>query len=113
MRAYEKATNTHEFSNVAPLIHSKATYFFSDGTFAGRAAIRKAFEKTWSTIKNETYRIKNVRVLSSTNDLAVVTYEFSWRGRRNGRIVSGKGRGTNTLRKSRGKWQMLGEHLSV
>jgi ketosteroid isomerase-like protein len=113
MRAYEKATNLHSFARVESLIHPKARYFFSDGTFNGRAEIRKAFEKTWRSIKDETYCIKNVRALRVKPDLAVVTYEFSWKGTRQGRVASGKGRGTNTLVKSKGTWQVIGEHLSV
>jgi ketosteroid isomerase-like protein len=113
MHVYEKATNTHEFSLVAPLIHPEARFFFREGNFAGKSAIKKAFEKTWRSIKNETYRITHVRELARDADLAVVTYHFAWKGERGGKKVSGRGRGTNTLVRNGIKWAVIGEHLSV
>ncbi len=46
LRDYEQRTNTHRFAEVAPLIADNAVYWFNDGSFQGKDAIKQAFEKT-------------------------------------------------------------------
>ena len=59
LKIYEDATNTHVFSNVAHLIHPKATYHFTDGDFMGIKAIQKAFPETMLAI--DTFRSEVAR----------------------------------------------------
>jgi len=113
LEQYESATNTHDFSNVWPLIAPKAVYWFSDGRHVGIAAIEKAFVSTWKRIKAETYRIKNVRWLVVTDAAGVCAYDFEWSGSVQGNIRKGKGRGTNVIIKRGNQWQILHEHLST
>ena len=98
MREYERRTNTHRFEQVAPLIADDAVYWFSDGSFRGKAAIRRAFEATWTAIRDEHY--------------AVCAYTFRWQGQTSNGPAEGTGRGTSVLRKQDGDWQVVHEHLS-
>jgi ketosteroid isomerase-like protein len=113
LKDYEKQTNTHDFKKVQPLIATNAIYWFSDGTYKGMPAIRRAFIRTFNTIKDETYSLKNVRWLVIARDMGVCTYDFYWSGKVGGKRKSGKGRGTNVMVKNKGRWQMLHEHLST
>ena len=40
MQEYEKRANTADFDQVAPLISDDAVFWFSDGSFVGKSAIR-------------------------------------------------------------------------
>jgi ketosteroid isomerase-like protein len=112
LKKYEDATNSHDFDQVAPLLAVDAVYWFSDGSFEGREAIRAAFIKTWDTVKQEIYRIEDVRWLAVSATAAVCVYSFSWQGIINGVQRSGVGRGTNAMVKAKGNWLMVHEHLS-
>lgn len=112
LRQYEAATNTHDFTNVAPLIHQDALYRFTDGDFAGIEAIQKAFEDTWARIQDETYSISDLKVVSIDSHSASVSYTFHWAGMVDGQSKSGTGRGTNVLVKNEKGLQCIYEHLS-
>lgn len=113
LQKYEKATNSHDFSNVKELLDEDATYWFSDGNYAGIAEIEKAFVTTWNKIKDETYSIENVKWVSLDENSAVCTYKFKWRGIIDGQSKQGEGRGTNVLIKRESKWYIVHEHLSA
>lgn len=112
VKQYEAATNSHNFDTVEPLIAKDAVYWFSDGSFEGHQAIRKAFESAWDTVKNEVYTITNVRWLAVSDTVAVCVYDFTWKGEIDGAQKSGGGRGTNALTKTATGWQIVHEHLS-
>jgi ketosteroid isomerase-like protein len=112
LREYERRTNTHRFEEVAPLIADDATYWFSDGIFQGKDAIRRAFEQTWEVIKDEHYTIANVQWLVDEEQASVCTYFFHWQGNVDGEVRQGTGRGTSVLRKYGDDWKVVHEHLS-
>ena len=112
LKEYEKQTNTHDFENVRPLIAPDAVYWFSNGTHKGIRTIEKAFVKTWGKIREESYRIENVQWLVASEKMGVCIYNFYWRGKVNGKIKTGSGRGTNVILKQGGRWQIVHEHLS-
>jgi ketosteroid isomerase-like protein len=112
MRDYETATNSHDFEKVVPLLSPTAVYWFSDGSFIGIEAIRKAFIETWGKIQNETYSLHNIQWIAANEELAICIYEFHWEGLVDGQLWSGKGRGTNVVGQEDGQWKMLHEHLS-
>ena len=113
MQEYSRTTNTHRFEQVAPSIADDAIYWFSDGsTHEGIAAIRAAFEHNWGVIRNEVYRIDDVRWLAQDEHLAVCTYRFRWNGETEEGLRSGEGRGTSVLRNDGGSWRIIHEHLS-
>jgi ketosteroid isomerase-like protein len=112
VRRYELANNGHDFDQLAPLIADDATYWFTDGSYQGLGAIRAAIERTFATIVDEVYEIRDLEWLAVTAELAVCRYRFWWQGLIDGRSESGQGRGTNVLVKRDDGWKMLHEHLS-
>ena len=112
MDEYAIRTNTHQFDSVAELIAEDAVYWFNDGSFLGRAAIRQAFEATWAAIQNEIYRIDDVRWLVQDQHSAVCIYTFHWQGQVNNAVVQGSGRGTSVLSSINELWLVVHEHLS-
>jgi len=109
---YARRTNTHKFVVVAPLIAADAVYWFSDGSHRGLDSIRLAFERTWSIIQDEHYAIDDVEWLIVEGRSATCIYTFRWRGRIDGAIRTGSGRGTSVVRKVDERWQVVHEHLS-
>jgi len=109
---YARCTNTHQFDAVAPLIAEDAVYWFSDGSYRGLSSIRLAFERTWSIIHDEHYAIEDVEWLTVDTSSAACIYTFHWRGRIDGMLREGSGRGTTVLRQIDERWQVVHEHLS-
>ena len=108
----EQKTNTHRFEEVAPLIADNAIYWFSDGSFYGKAAIKGAFERTWVWIQDEQYAIEDVQWLVDDESAAVCVYTFRWQGVVEGSQAQGMGRGTSVFQKVNDRWQVIHEHLS-
>lgn len=110
---YARRTNLHRFEEVAPLIADHALYWFSDGSsHEGIDAIRQAFESNWRAIRDEVYRIEDVRWLAKESDLAVCVYRFRWEGEGRAGPIAGEGRGTAVLQRINGSWRVVHEHLS-
>lgn len=108
-----RATNTHDFDSVSPLLAPDVVYHFTDETIRGRAAARAYFERTWHTVRDEEYEIEDAEWLVSTDATAVAIYRFVWRGLIDGRARSGSGRATNVfVRAEEGRWLLAHEHLS-
>ena len=61
IRAYEQATNSHDITQLIPLIAPRAVYWFSDGSHRGREAILSAIAETFATISNEIYQINDLK----------------------------------------------------
>jgi ketosteroid isomerase-like protein len=112
MAEYEQAANSHEIQRALPLIADDATYWFTDGSYRGREEIVGALERTFATIQDEVYEIRELEWVSATDEFAACRYRFSWRGMVGGQPSSGRGRGTNVLVKRDGAWQVQHEHLS-
>ena len=113
MTAYEAATNAHDLNALLELIADDAIYLFSNQTaHIGKPAIQKAIQANFEAIREETYRIQNLKWLASSNDVAACVYEFDWSGTTNGKPVSGHGRGTTVIRLVDGQWKVAHEHLS-
>lgn len=114
IKAYEAANNSHIWTNVSPFIAPNATYWFTDGSYAGIAEIQNAIQRTFDEIQNEVYAITNVQWPIQSDSVAVCIYSFHWQGIINGAEQSGSGRGTNVLAKNEdGVWQIIHEHLSA
>lgn len=113
LKEYENATNSHKFEKVKPFIDKNATYWFSDGVHEGIVDIEKAFVSTWKKVEDECYSITDVNIIVYEKNIAVCTYTFTWRGKINGIIKSGKGRGIEVLQKKSEKWVIMCEHLST
>jgi ketosteroid isomerase-like protein len=110
--AYEKATNSQDFSRVAPFIADDATFWFTNGTFVGKDEIQEAFEDTWQHIQDETYTISDVDWVAINDLVAVCTYRFKSDGLVNSKRQIYEGHGTNVLKRLGDSWQIVHEHLS-
>ncbi len=112
LREYEQRTNSHHFEEVKPLLADDAVYWFSEGSYQGKEAIKQAFEKTWDIIQNEHYAIENIQWLAKDETVAVCIYQFHWQGMIEGHLQQGVGRGTSVFQKLDGDWKVTHEHLS-
>lgn len=110
--SYEKESNSHSFDNLTKMIHKDAIYRFSDGDFIGINAIKKAFINTWKKLNNDTYKIKNLKIIYNSNNSASVYYNFKWTTEIDGVKKSGAGRGTSVIIYENGRLQCVYEHLS-
>lgn len=113
IQVYEQKANTKNFDQVKPFIHTNAIFWFSDGSFHGLEEIKNAFEKTWDNLKDEVYKISDLRWLVQKDSEAVCIYKFSSESTFNNKKVIFNGRGTNVLKKIDNKWLIVHEHLSL
>jgi ketosteroid isomerase-like protein len=109
---FEEAANSADFDRVAPLIADDAVYWFTDGSFEGLDDVRQAFEQTWATIREETYRIGDARWIAVSDTVAVCVYRFTSSGMVDGHPFAASGRGTSVLVRGTGGWKIVHEHLS-
>ena len=112
LAAYEDRINHHDFDLLTDLIAPDATFWFSDGTHVGIAAIRGAFERTWQALADETYRLDQREWIAEGDTAAACIYRFNWKATVDGRQSSGSGRGTTVLRRVDDRWWIVHEHLS-
>ncbi len=112
--AYELALASQQWKNVEPLIHANACVTFSTGTVhKGIEAIKEAYEKNFSLIRNEKYSVTDVHWVSKTNHTAVYLFNFHWKGIINGVQAEGSGKGTATIVFEEGQWKLIAEHLGA
>ena len=112
MGEYERANNSHDIERVVPFLAKDAVYWFSDGSFRGVEEIRAAIEKTFATILDEVYEVRDLEWPVLGDDVSVCRYRFTWTGLVEGEHRCGQGRGTNVIVRRDGEWKMLHEHLS-
>ena len=112
LKQYETRINLHQFDAVVPLIAEDAVVWFNDGSFTGHEAIRGAFERTWTSLADETYWLTDLRWIAVGGVAASCIYQFNWKSTISGQEASGYGRGTTVLRKGPDGWRIVHEHLS-
>lgn len=112
LTAYESAANSRDFNAVLPFIADDVIFWFTNGQYEGKESVRRAFEDTWSAIKNETYTISNVRWAAKNYWVSVCTYDFESDGIVDGKRQVYRGKGTNALARIHGSWRIVHEHLS-
>lgn len=107
--AYAERINRHDFDLLTDLIAPDATFWFSDGTHTGIAAIRTAFETTWQVMgSDEHYWLDQHQWVADADNAAACTYRFNWKTP----AASGSGRGTTVLKRVGDRWCIVHEHLS-
>ena len=112
IRAYEQALATQDWTRVEPLVHPDACVTFSNGTVhKGSSQVKAAFEKNFSSIKDEKYSITNAHWVMKTNGAAAYLFDFHWSGIINDKPAHGSGRGTSVIVRDGDTWQLLVEHL--
>lgn len=113
IKAYEQALATQDWDVVEPLMDKDACVTFSNGTVhKGRSAVQTAFEKNFSLIKSETYRMTNVHWVRRDENIAVYLFDFEWTGVIAGKRAAGKGYGSTVLVRDAERWKLLLEHLA-
>lgn len=112
LKKYEVEINKNNFDLLVPLISRDCVFWFSSGTFCGLDETRKAFEKTWNMIKNETYWLSDIQWIAEGDSASVCIYTFHWNGIIDDKHCEGKGRGTSCFRKEGSEWKIIHEHLS-
>lgn len=111
--AYKAALSTQEWQNVEPLIHTNCCVTFSNGTVhKGIEAVKAAYERNFSLIKNEKYIISNIHWLLQSECTSVYIFDYSWSGEINGQLVQGSGRGTAVLVCESNNWYLMAEQLT-
>ena len=112
VQRYEQALATQDWTVVDPLVEDDACVTFSTGAVhIGKPAIRHAFEQNFSAIEDEVYRISNIHWVDRNNETAIYLFDFAWKGRIDGELANGGGRGTCVLRRRDNGWRLLIEHL--
>jgi ketosteroid isomerase-like protein len=111
-RQYEQVLGTHQWSQVAPLIHERACVTFSTGqVHKGKPAVQQAFEANFASIQDEHYEMLNVHWIVQNADMAVYLFDFRWTGQVGDREAHGGGRGKSVIVREGESWQLLAEHL--
>lgn len=113
LEQYIKATNTHDFSEVARLLHPEAVYWFGDKECRTMEEIQAYFEQAWRSIQDEKYSASQVQWVVKTDGAATCIYYYRYEGYFQGKFVQGGGRATNVfLKDEQGDWRLVHEHLS-
>lgn len=109
LAAYAERINRQDFNLLTDLIAADATFWFTNGTYVGIAAIRNAFESTWQLMgSSEVYWLDQQQWIAESDGAAACTYRFNWKTDSS----SGAGRGTTVLRFVDNRWWIVHEHLS-
>lgn len=110
---FEAAQNAQVFDQVIPFLHPDVVFRFNDGDFRGLDEARGAFEATWAhDVKDERYWTSGRSVEWRSDDAALVTFAYHWRGTTNEGTFEVAGRGTSLLVEIEGELKLLMEHLS-
>ena len=110
--SYQKALASQDWNFVSPLIDDKACVSFSNGkVHKGKKEVEAAFKTNFSTIKGESYKMKNIHWVKREAQYAVYLFEYYWSGYINDKLVEGNGIGTSMIIKKAEKWVLLSEHL--
>lgn len=113
LQAYTDRINRQDFDLLTDLIAPDATFWFSNGTHSGIAAIRAAFEATWQAMgPTERYWLDQLEWIAEGDSAAACIYRFNWEITVDGRRDSGSGRGTTVLKRVGDRWWIAHEHLS-
>lgn len=113
LAAYTDRINRQDFDLLTELIAPDATFWFSNGSHRGIAAIRAAFEATWQVMgPSEHYWLDQLEWIAEGDAAAACIYRFNWQTVADGKPISGSGRGTTVLKRVNERWCIAHEHLS-
>jgi ketosteroid isomerase-like protein len=113
LAAYTDRINRQDFDLLIELIAPDATFWFTNGTYSGIAAIRAAFEATWQAMgPSENYWLDELEWIAEADSAAACIYRYNWEISVDGKRQSGSGRGTTVLKRLGDRWWIAHEHLS-
>jgi ketosteroid isomerase-like protein len=109
---YEEASRAKRFEKLSPLVADNAVFWFVDGSFVGKPAIRQAFEDRWTRMRDEECTRTNVDWVVATYWTSACTFDFRSEHTVNDQRAAHNGRGTTLLRRIDGNWRIVHHHLS-
>jgi ketosteroid isomerase-like protein len=113
IREYEWSGRLGGVERTMQCVDTDALYWFSDGSaHVGKEAVQRVIQRNKDLIRDETYRIVQLRWLAESADVAVCVFRFEWSGVIHGSPASGAGRGTIVLARRGASWAVVHEHLS-
>ena len=115
LNRFEELAEKENFDLVQDMVHDRAFFRFNDGDFAGKQAVRGAFETTWkgsANVRKERFYQSDIQVLTLDRTSATATYTYNWEGSMEGKPFRIQGRGTRVLVVHDGRLQIIHEHLS-
>lgn len=112
IQQYEKALQSQQWEQVAPLIADFAQITFSTGKqLKGKTEISAAYRHNFSIIKNEKFLIENIEWIEKNEQWAVYTFSYQWQGIIGGATAGGKGIGMAVLKNENNRWILVAEQL--
>lgn len=108
---YIEALATQNWQAAAPFFHEQATVIFTEATYHGKQQVSGAMCKTFSIIRDESFKVTNLKWNIVTADFASGTFEYVWSGTIQGKLFSSPGRATIAWVCENGHWQIINEHF--
>lgn len=111
MSSYQDVLNTTDWYKLSAYFHEDCALLYSDGTYFGKPAVKKAFQKMYALMKNGKYVISNVKSAVITEKYCACVFHFRWSAQIYGHLISGEDRVSCYLVKVDNAWQIVNQHL--
>ena len=111
MSEYQKILMTTDWNKLSDFFQDDCAMIYSDGTYIGKKALKKAFEKTFSLMKNGKFYISDIHCAAITEQFCSCVFELKWSAEICGDKIVGKDRGTCCLVKFNNSWKIVNQHL--
>jgi len=111
---YDHAINTHDFEEVARLLHEKAVFSFNGQTFANREQLKMYHDNFWNSVKESKFWHTDVNWIQVDSNTMVSTSTYNYTGYVDGNFTEGKGTSTDVFVKNKltDEWLLIHEHSS-
>lgn len=111
IRLYEAGLAKQTWEAVADFFHENCTVVFAEATYYGKKQVSGAIKKTFSLIKDESFKLSNINWTIVRENFASCTFNFEWSGTINGKRFTNPGRGTALWVLNQDKWEIVNEHF--
>jgi len=111
MDEYQQALMSTNWDKLSSFFHDNCAMLYSDGTYIGKKALKKAFEKTFLLMKKGDFRISNIHCSIITDQFCTCLFKLSWSAEVCGDKIIGEDRGTCSLVVVDNSWQIINQHL--
>jgi len=108
---YEAALACQSWDAVAEFFHQNCTVIFAEATYIGKSQVAGAINKTFSLIKDESFKLFDIQWNIIRENFAACTFIFEWSGTINGKRFTNPGRGTALWVLEDDRWQIVNEHF--
>ena len=111
IKNYEQALANQNWDSVAEYFHNDCVVIFSEATYYGKLQVGMAIDKTFSIIKDESFKLSDIKWIYQSELFATCVFNYTWSGTMNKKTFSSAGRGTLAMVKTDDGWQIITEHL--